>query len=390
MYPFDYFSILPCATLYPPDSGFFEIGHRDAGRRTNRECLSIISNRNHFIRNIEAGEHLELFLVWAVTAILSIRLFLRLTNYPQIAPGSFHIAHMLWGGLFMMAAILILLLFLRRSAERWAATIGGIGFGTFIDEIGKFVTQDNNYFYEPSVALIYITFVVIVIFVRAIGLRGNYSEREYLVNAIKKTEEIALDDLDPDEKRRALQYLKQSGESPMVQALTRLLHEAETVPPGRPDFWTRGKQTGNAIYARMVDLPGFNSIIIAFFCFQMLVKFSELFVLIFLRGFKFENLSRIRVLQGISLSMNHFSYIEWAELSSSFISAFFVFWGFWELQRSRFLAYKMFERSILITIFITQVLVFYQNQFGALLGLFFNMLILFLLRYMIGKERATP
>lgn len=346
----------------------------------------IKKDRNHFIRNIEAGELLELFLVWAVTAILTIRLFLRLTDYPQIASGSLHIAHMLWGGLFMLAAILILLLFLRRSSERWAAAIGGIGFGTFIDEIGKFVTQDNNYFYEPSVALIYVTFVVIVIFVRAIGLRGSYSQKEYLINAIKKTEEIAVDDLDADEKRRALHYLQHSGESGMVQALTKLLLEAQTVPLAKPDLWTRAKRLGNTVYSKVVELPGFNPIVIGFFCVQLLVKFGELFVLIFLRGFKFEHLSKIRMLQSMSVSMSHFSFIEWAELLSSFISAFFVFWGIWELKESRLLAYRMFERSILITIFVTQVLVFYQNQFGALLGLFFNMLILFLLRYMIGKE----
>ena len=54
--------------------------------------------KSAFIRNLEAGNYLENFLVSAVSAILVIRLFLKLTGYPQISNSTLHIAHLLWGG----------------------------------------------------------------------------------------------------------------------------------------------------------------------------------------------------------------------------------------------------------------------------------------------------
>ena len=46
----------------------------------------------------------------------------------------------------------------------------------------------------------------------------------------------------------------------------------------------------------------------------------------------------------------------------------------------------MFRWAILVSIFFTQVLAFYEQQFLALLGLILDVLILIALRYMITHE----
>ena len=56
------------------------------------------------------------------------RLFLYLTGYPQIATGDLHIAHVLWGGLFLFAAVLMLLIFANRWMSWGAAIFAGVGF----------------------------------------------------------------------------------------------------------------------------------------------------------------------------------------------------------------------------------------------------------------------
>src|SRR5918996_3761281 len=117
-------------------------------------------------RNADFGELQETFLVCAVATILVIRTQLWLTNYPQLGGGGLHIAHLLYGGIFMVLAIGLLVTYLGRLPRRPAAVIGGVGFGFFIDELGKFITSDNNYFFKPAAGVIYVVFIVLYLTTR--------------------------------------------------------------------------------------------------------------------------------------------------------------------------------------------------------------------------------
>ena len=48
----------------------------------------------------------------------------------------------------------------------------------------KFLTSDNDYFFRPSVALIYVVFVVVFLVVRAVLGQRPLSEQESLANAL--------------------------------------------------------------------------------------------------------------------------------------------------------------------------------------------------------------
>jgi hypothetical protein len=85
--------------------------------------------------------------------------------------------------------------------------------------------------------------------------------------------------------------------------------------------------------------------------------------------------------------MQHLRFADWAEIVSSLLSGFFVLCGVLQIRRSRLFAFRMFARSILVSIFLTQVFAFYREQFSALLGLVFNILILIVLRFIISQER---
>lgn len=110
----------------------------------------------------------EAFIIIAIATILLTRGYLQLTGYPQIGGGNLHIAHALWGGAFMMLALVIGWMTLGFGTRVLCVVLGGIGFGLFLDEVGKFITKDNDYFYGPAAEIMYILVVVILLGARMV------------------------------------------------------------------------------------------------------------------------------------------------------------------------------------------------------------------------------
>ena len=71
------------------------------------------------VRRVEAGGALETVLVSAVATLLGIRAYLQATGFPQVGGGGLHIAHMLWGGLLMLIAVVLALIYIGRPARSW-------------------------------------------------------------------------------------------------------------------------------------------------------------------------------------------------------------------------------------------------------------------------------
>src|SRR5947207_10073382 len=132
---------------------------------------------------------LDTFLVSAVATVVIIRIFLEATGYPQLGGGGLHIAHVLWGGLGMLVAIALLLLYLSSTTRLIAAVVGGAGFGAFVDELGKFVTSDNDYFFRPTAAILYALFVILFLATREVRRFRGLSPEESLVKRCRARRE---------------------------------------------------------------------------------------------------------------------------------------------------------------------------------------------------------
>ncbi|MEK7817940.1 MAG: hypothetical protein AAB281_06795 [Actinomycetota bacterium] len=328
--------------------------------------------QHHFIRNMRAMVYMEAFMVAAVATIVVIRLFLLLTGYPQIGNSQLHVAHVLFGGMFMMVALMTMLIFLGRKTRSSSAVVGGIGFGLFIDEVGKFLTKDNNYFFQPSIAIIYVTFMVIFLVVRHIITSYRFSESEYLTNAIYDMEQIPKGEFTKDEKEQTLFFLSHSGGGALVEELGRIVHKVETAPPRGPGFYERWKNKLFSWYREITLKRWFRPFILILLPVQLLVDII-IVVTLFLS-------------EGVTAELGRLNFSDWAIVASNAASAFYIIWGIYLFRRSRLEAFGMFERSILVDIFIGQFFLFYKDQMSALSGFSFDLFMLFALRFIIERE----
>jgi len=147
---------------------------------------------------------------FAVT-VSGVRWYLDTAGYPTVGGGELHVAHVLWGGLALFIAALLPLLLDGRRVLRISALLAGIGAGLFIDEVGKFLTTTNDYFYAPAAPIIYGSILLLVLlwlFVR----RRNASDHDAahaLLEALRDGVDGYLTEAD---RQRALDLQREAQE----------------------------------------------------------------------------------------------------------------------------------------------------------------------------------
>jgi len=128
----------------------------------------------------EAGRLVTLMAVAFGLTVVITRLYLMASGYPKIGGGTYHIAHALFGGLLLVISVLLLLMSAGRRAMIWAAMLSGVGLGLFIDEVGKFITSNNNYFFPLAAPIIYLAFLLTVAVARTSARRRARSPEQAL------------------------------------------------------------------------------------------------------------------------------------------------------------------------------------------------------------------
>jgi len=288
-----------------------------------------------FIRDTRYKSLLENFLIAGVSSVLITRAFLILAGFPQLNPGGLHIAHMLWGGLFMLAALYILLSSNHPNIKYSTSILGGVGFGLFIDELGKFITKDHNYFYKPTYAIIYVIFIMLFLSLRLLVKKG-FTKEEILASEYDKK-------------------------------------KLELFPPAPYTIEFSLHEIAQKYYSFIVKQPKFITFIFIFIVIKIIIGFMTTVYL---------------AVGGIFTIYNnhHLDFFDLFSVFGNLISTVLSIYGIRELRKSKKNAYIYLQQALVYTILIDQVFTFYSSQFGAVILLFFNLFFLAVINTMISQE----
>jgi hypothetical protein len=326
-----------------------------------------------FVRNFEGDDLFEIFVVFAVAAVLAIRVALSLSGYPQIGGNGLHVAHLLWGGLLMLVALSLLLVYVGQRILRVCAVVGGIGFGVFVDELGKFVTSDNNYFYRPAIPMIYLIFLALFVVIRVLQRQRRWSDEVYLVNVLVLLQEAVLHDLDSAEHRRAMLLLKRATNTPetLRKPLEQFLGALEPVKRRR-----RSRLQVLLRAARRRVRAGLASR-------WMTVVVSAVFSA---RAVAFV-LTSVALLAGFMSTRSLPQPTELVAGAAALVANLLGLIGVLTVFRSRPSGLVWFKRSVMISILVADVFAFYQQQLAAVLSLTVDVVLYVVVNALLRQER---
>lgn len=338
-----------------------------------------------FIRNEDIGDLLEVFFVSSIVSILIIRFLLYITGYPQLATANFHIAHMLWGGFFMMAAIVLLLSYLGKRMKETAAIIGGIGFGTFIDELGKFITKENDYFFEPTLMLIYFIFLSLFFLFRFLEKYRVLSDKEYLMNALEMFEDAVLNNLDRREQRKLLSFLEKARhkneENIIITQLIKISEHIIPTPAKKPNVFEKTISFIDNLFEIIIDSKKFHNLLITFLLLTTIWGLIRAILVISLLSTNSVSVNEAFDSENMIVALGEFI--------SNIVSTILALSGFIILKFNRLKGLTFLKYSLLISVLVTQFFVFYREQLSAITTLLINTFILIGINQLISESKKN-
>jgi hypothetical protein len=338
----------------------------------------LIAARGRLLTTVTDGAgYLQVLALSGVATVLIVRSFLGLAGYPQLGGASLHIAHVLWGGVCMLAGLLCALLFAGGGARTATAVLGGVGLGLFVDEVGKFITQRNDYFYRPAAAIIYLVFAALLVFASRLRRRRAVQDRHRLATAAQLASAGVTSGLTSRQRHAAQELLAgQVGEA--AEAVRRLVAAA----PHRPQraHRQRAQELLDRVEAgarRLLDGRWFTPVVLWLFIVSRLV------------------VAVVFVSQAVLLATGHQpgsgaepGAIVGGAMARS-VAVLCVVVGLLRWPADRRVAYGWLQTAALVELLVTQVFNFTDSQFAAVAELPFDLLVLAVLSYHLRQPPTS-
>ena len=309
-------------------------------------------------------------------SVAGTRLFLELTNYPKIQTGELHIAHVLWGGLFLFIAAILPLIYANRWVYPLGAIFSGAGFGLFIDEVGKFITVSNDYHYPAAAPIIYVLFLLTVLVYHRTRNQSQTDPRIELYHTLDAMMEVLDRDLDDRERAdltlrlEAVAAQKTHLEfTQMALALLNFINRQDIyLIGGAPNFWQRQYKRVRSFYSHAVTEKGLRAILIANLGIFSLISIANTLQLLnarFVPEIQIDNQPTIYLFFGRII-------LEVLLVTMLMLSTILLLIG--QVRRGIFYSYN----SLVLLLTIVNVLVFFFDQFSSIIPATIQFLLLLL------------
>jgi len=307
--------------------------------------------------------------VCAVATVVFTRGFLAATGYPQVGGSKLHIAHVLWGGLLLLAALLTTLGFLSPAAKPLAAIVGGVGFGLFIDEVGKFVTKDVNYFYRPAIAIIYVCFVGLFGVIRWLS-RSRFSAEEATLIGLESLQRAAVGALSDERRIRILSLMHTThDDDPLALSVRALLEHAVTTSDRHEPLAHRLSRRLAGLWPELTEHRLFRRGVFTVLIVAAAISAAEL-------GWLLRD------------GVGHLSFSQRAFALSTIVADLALVIGAIRLSTSLLSALHWYDHAVLLDITVAQIFLYSSEQLAATLNLVALLLIWALIRWAIHYESA--
>ncbi len=248
------------------------------------------------VRQQAADSFLILTIAAFAVTVIVVRVFLQLSGYPQIGNSTFHIAHLLWGGLLLFVAVVLVLLWANHWVLWAAALAGGIGVGLFIDEVGKFITKDNDYFFPLAFPIIYAFLLACVWLYLRVRRSRPRDSRTLLYHALEDMKQVLDHDLDPFERAILVGELNQviagtpgSNERKLAKALLDFVRAEDVKLAREPNRIERLWSWVKFIAARWPSRRVFKWLLVVLFAWAGVTSIFEVGALWAILGGVFQN-----------------------------------------------------------------------------------------------------
>ena len=270
----------------------------------------------------------------------------------------------------MLLALIVAISFINSESMVFASVLGGVGFGTFIDELGKFITSDNNYFYQPTIALIYVIFIFLFLILKYLSTIAKYSSKTYTANAVEGLKELVISDLNKNERQKSLQYLKYSDKNDPVAKMLYDLIKHTRPEKNKFSFYNAIKNFTLRLYSNTLRVKFISNVLIGFFIV------STLSGLVF-------SLYLILDLSITQLSLKNYGYL----LSTAAVVILVSVSIYHYVRKNRLKFFTYLQKATLVQIFLSQFFLFLQDELAAMIWLFLYITVYIILKYSIQAEK---